>query len=286
MTPAAMPWHGQPHRRAHWQAYERRRGKYEATIQHSLVQEWHSQARRSQAAITNLWHHQGQPTLEQVKHVVGRYTHDATAIRTVRRIVGGVSQLVFRVEGGHAFALTKSVGRAIQGSQRQAEDDPADLPPDEPGAEDFSWRQDALAWLAQRDNMLTGVSDNRFDDIISAIGSRWMSTDYDGGSAAIARVLEEQFGFDPSRALLVARTETTSAAGLATLEGFKQGGAPYKGWLAVQDDRTRESHADTDGEVVGIDEDFSNGLSQPGDPDGPPEEVCNCRCTMTPEFEE
>src|SRR4029077_4434864 len=95
----------------------------------------------------------------------------------------------------------------------------------------------------------------------------------------------EAFGLDPDRALLIARTETTSAANAAALDGFRAGGAPYKGWLSVQDDRVRESHQDLDGEVVALDDAFSNGLDHPGDPDGPPDEVCNCRCTITPEFE-
>lgn len=35
-----------------------------------------------------------------------------------------------------------------------------------------------------------------------------------------------------------------------------------------------------DGEVKELDEAFSNGLMFPGDPDGPAEEVCNCRCAL------
>ena len=46
------------------------------------------------------------------------------------------------------------------------------------------------------------------------------------------------------------------------------------------DDRTRPSHLELDGERRDLDEEFSNGLQYPGDPDGDPSEVYNCRCTM------
>lgn len=53
-----------------------------------------------------------------------------------------------------------------------------------------------------------------------------------------------------------------------------------KGWMATLDERTRDSHAEMDGEYVPVDEPFSNGLMEPCDPDGAPEEVWNCRCTL------
>ena len=53
-----------------------------------------------------------------------------------------------------------------------------------------------------------------------------------------------------------------------------------KVWVATKDKRTRDTHAALDGESMGIDQPFSNGLQYPGDPNGPPEEVINCRCAM------
>lgn len=51
-------------------------------------------------------------------------------------------------------------------------------------------------------------------------------------------------------------------------------------WISTNDSRTRHSHAIMDGETKGIDGKFSNGLAFPGDPNGEPSEVYNCRCTM------
>jgi SPP1 gp7 family putative phage head morphogenesis protein len=86
-----------------------------------------------------------------------------------------------------------------------------------------------------------------------------------------------------SRTEMIARTEVISASNAGAEMAYEQSGVvEKKQWLAAQDDRVRESHAAIDGEVVGLNEHFSNGLAFPGDPSGPPEEVIQCRCTLIP----
>ena len=89
---------------------------------------------------------------------------------------------------------------------------------------------------------------------------------------------------DKEAAIRNARTMTTEAenAGrLASMEQAEESGLQYeKVWMSTHDDRTRESHALMDGEAVPLDEKFSNGLEYPGDPNGEPEEVYNCRCSL------
>lgn len=53
-----------------------------------------------------------------------------------------------------------------------------------------------------------------------------------------------------------------------------------KEWIATHDERTRISHGLLDGNRVKCKGRFSNGLEYPGDPNGAPAEVYNCRCTM------
>ena len=60
-------------------------------------------------------------------------------------------------------------------------------------------------------------------------------------------------------------------------------GALKKRWLATDDERTRPTHREAEGQVVGIDEKFDVGdgeLLFPGDVTGPVGEWINCRCTM------
>ncbi len=101
-------------------------------------------------------------------------------------------------------------------------------------------------------------------------------------AAAIAGIA----AMDQRAAMRAARTAMTSAHSLGKLKGYERatdmGIDVKKQWLAALDQRTRGSHRHLDGETVKLDEEFSNGLKYPGDPDGPGSEVYNCRCTMVP----
>ncbi len=84
--------------------------------------------------------------------------------------------------------------------------------------------------------------------------------------------------FGTYRSDLIARTETTAANNEGFIEAYKQSDvATHKEWIATMDDRTREEHAELDGEIVKVEENFSNGLPYPQEP--------NCRCVLGPAFE-
>ena len=76
----------------------------------------------------------------------------------------------------------------------------------------------------------------------------------------------------------------TDAENKARLDGMFRasdiGVEVRKQWRATLDNRTRHSHAMLDGKDVALDELFDNGLKYPRDPNGTPEEVCNCRCRL------
>lgn len=94
--------------------------------------------------------------------------------------------------------------------------------------------------------------------------------------------------------VMYARTAMTCAQNAGMMERLHEaeemGIKVKKRWMAVLDDRTRDSHRDLDGETVDVDEKFSNGLMHPGDPSTNDfAEICNCRCTMVyvyPEFKQ
>lgn len=85
-------------------------------------------------------------------------------------------------------------------------------------------------------------------------------------------------------AVRTARTAITSAQNAGRQDGFqaaiKMGIEMQKEWVATLDGRTRHSHRILDGKKVGYDDKFPNGCRYPGDPQGKPAEVYNCRCTM------
>lgn len=53
-------------------------------------------------------------------------------------------------------------------------------------------------------------------------------------------------------------------------------------WETAGGPDVRDSHMDLEGEEREVGEKFSNGLEYPCDPNGPPEEVINCRCSISP----
>lgn len=99
----------------------------------------------------------------------------------------------------------------------------------------------------------------------------------------------------PNRAVVVARTETLGAMNAGRSDAFDAvatdiGGDFEQMWLATDDDRTRKSHRDADGQRVPLGTPFTIGaepslgldgvkLMRPGDPTGPAHEVIQCRCT-------
>jgi len=103
-------------------------------------------------------------------------------------------------------------------------------------------------------------------------------------AARVGKYLEEA---EQGRALTIARTEAVSAYNFASVEAWRQSGDVEElEWLSARDSAVRETHAEADGQVVGINGDgFDVGgetLEYPGDPSGSPEETINCRCVALP----
>lgn len=107
------------------------------------------------------------------------------------------------------------------------------------------------------------------------------------GMGEVARRVRSVADMDYRAAMRTARTAMTSAQNAGRVDAYRRaegmGIRVRKQWLATLDRRTRHSHRHLDGEVVGMDEEFSNGLKYPGDPEGGRGgEVYNCRCTLVP----
>jgi hypothetical protein len=107
------------------------------------------------------------------------------------------------------------------------------------------------------------------------------------GAEAISRRIRDEVGDGAAaaaRARVIARTEVHNAATwasdmMADLTGLRL----EREWAAVEGGRTRPSHAAADGQRRPKGQPFDVGgakLMRPGDPDGPADEVINCRCVV------
>jgi Phage Mu protein F like protein len=91
-----------------------------------------------------------------------------------------------------------------------------------------------------------------------------------------------------SSATMLARTDLIGLANggshMAARKVFENRPEVTKEWLNAHDARVRPTHAEAGGQEVPLDGAFRVGgfdLMYPGDPQGPPQEVINCRCTFT-----
>lgn len=100
----------------------------------------------------------------------------------------------------------------------------------------------------------------------------------------IAKRLRNVQEMNKTQAIRSARTIVTGAENKGRQDSYARAEADgiilQKEWIATNDSRTRHSHSALDGATVDHDKKFDNGLMYPGDPNGRPEEVYNCRCTV------
>ena len=127
-------------------------------------------------------------------------------------------------------------------------------------------------------------------ELVQRNTSRIVSNSIATGVAAgltVPKIIESVgAAYRPARTSRIARSETIAASNVGSASGAKIVATVIplqKMWLATPDDRTRETHADADGQTVSIAELFTVGgysLDFPGDwsHGAPPEEIINCRC--------
>jgi len=111
------------------------------------------------------------------------------------------------------------------------------------------------------------------------------------GINSVTEVIQEQFTeLSRYEAERIARTETLKAQSSANHNRLVNNpSVDYIQWIATDDDRTRDSHVELNGEITFADGTgiYSNGLRFPGDTNGDIEEWINCRCdevAFVPEF--
>ena len=105
-----------------------------------------------------------------------------------------------------------------------------------------------------------------------------------GASAIMKRSANSAVEKNRNSASMHSNGMGTDAENKARLDGMYRaedmGNFITKIWIATLDNRTRDAHAERDGEEIALDDEFAPGLSRPRDPNGAPEEICNCRCSL------
>ena len=144
--------------------------------------------------------------------------------------------------------------------------------------------QDALDFIARRQNLLSNVPNEIFDIIRNEI-----SAGLNAGESIRDLSKRISSAFDEigkTRATLIAQTETAAAYGFASDKAARAAGVPYKKWIhSVISKVPRPDHVAIDGLIVPMDEPYPVGdppLMYPHAPDGAPEDVINCRCLSVP----
>ena len=105
-----------------------------------------------------------------------------------------------------------------------------------------------------------------------------------GASAIMKRSANSAVEKNRNSASMHSNGMGTDAENKARLDGMYRaedmGNSVTKIWISTLDNRTRDAHADRDGEEIALDDEFAPGLTRPRDPNGAPEEICNCRCSL------
>jgi len=128
---------------------------------------------------------------------------------------------------------------------------------------------------------ITNVADTTRQQIVSAVARGF---DDGLGQTGVAGYIRDLIpGMSGYRAGMIARTEVHGAANYGSVSAAAETGLRLrKEWISAEDERTRESHALANGQIVAQDDAFDVGgeaLMYPGDPEGSAAEVINCRCT-------
>lgn len=136
-----------------------------------------------------------------------------------------------------------------------------------------------IAAILQR-GQADGFTVAQMQKAIELLFKQWISGDVEADDVTFA-----MDRLPPYRIENIARTQTMQAYNAGSFEIYRTNNVAEKEWLAALDNHTRDSHAEANGQVVGIDEMFNVGgveMEYPGDPSAPVEEIAQCRCAVLP----
>ncbi len=159
------------------------------------------------------------------------------------------------------------------------------------GKADYSDQQDILekaapelspntkTWIRMRTNFIDQRNKRLFREILDT-AQRAVIEGLEVSN--VADLVADKFSNYAARAATIGRTEVGCAFNVSRFEEMKEQGFEKHEWLTAEDELVRDDHANCDGEVVTIGDQFSCGLAFPMEDGGEPEQVINCRCSTIP----
>lgn len=144
--------------------------------------------------------------------------------------------------------------------------------------------KDVLAYFAEYlfEKVVLPISQTTLDDIEEtlqeAIQQGW------GVERTVSEL--ENNTITKARARTIVRTESVRAMNYSQMSAADDANYEVqKQWIAIEDQRTRiaHGHAGLDGQIVDLYDTFDSifgPIGFPGDPEAPPENTINCRCTL------
>lgn len=243
-------------RTAFWKAWSARATRWEGRVAGLMRREF---ARQAAAVLDAL--KKAIPRAVRVNAIdIDSIIHGALgqgADDILRRTLGEALARLIQREGAKAMALVSS--------------------------ETFDWKSSVIRYLREVDNRIVGINRTTEAAVRQALVE---GVSADESIRKIAGRVREVFSEATQvRSVVIARTEVIGASNYGAFDGYRQGGAEKKGWLATRDERVRDAHAQADGQVVELAQPFlvdGEPLMYPGDPSGSPGNVIQCRCTVEP----
>lgn len=135
-----------------------------------------------------------------------------------------------------------------------------------------------VAFLDAKANKVTGINQTVRKQLVEELIDGVRAGD---NVTALRQRITRRFKISSGRAGTIARTETSQVVNGTRQLAFRKEGVEATEWISSQDAVVRDSHR-ISGQVRRLGERFTNGLRFPCDPDGPVEEIVNCRCVAIP----
>jgi hypothetical protein len=240
-------------------SYARMKGISEDKINQRVINDSYNYWRTGQLMMGKRWEEMRDTLAEDLTNV------DKIAMNMVSGNMKDVYALnhnygTFEVEKGSLIDTSYTLYNR-ETVENLMKNNPDLLPTPKPGKEDLRWNKQNI-----QSQMMQGILQG---ESIPQISKR----------VALGTTTK-----DKQAAIRNARTMTTCAENAGRVDSYKR--VAGKGidmvqiWVAALDNRTRSSHRILDGYKLKVGGKFPNGCRYPGDPEGPGEEIWNCRCAL------